>query len=90
MTHLCKKVWVTGKVQGVGFRYFTQLEARALQVQGYAKNLADGRVEVHVQGDEDKVERLCLWLHHGPPASRVDDIVVEDGTAMSVTGFKVM
>ncbi len=46
MASMCYKAWVQGTVQGVGFRYSTQAKANALGVQGYARNLDDGRVEV--------------------------------------------
>ncbi len=46
MAKVCYKAWVQGTVQGVGFRYSTQAKANTLNVQGYARNLEDGRVEV--------------------------------------------
>ena len=58
-----------GKVQGVGFRYTTQYEAKKLGLTGYAKNLDDGSVEVVACGEEGQVEKLMQWLKSGGPRS---------------------
>ena len=65
---------VGGKVQGVWFRASTRDRAVALQLRGYARNLADGRVEVLAAGDEEAVEQLAQWLHYGPPQAQVDEL----------------
>lgn len=56
MSKVCIIAWVYGRVQGVGFRYTTQYEAKRLGLTGYAKNLDDGSVEVVACGDEGQVE----------------------------------
>ncbi|KTS32818.1 acylphosphatase [Pantoea dispersa] len=72
------KIWVHGRVQGVGFRYYTQAQANALGVTGYAHNLADGSVEVLAAGEAQQVESLITWLKAGgPPSARVDKVLVE-------------
>jgi|UPI0008620C8D acylphosphatase len=72
------KIWVHGRVQGVGFRYYTQAQANALGVTGYAHNLADGSVEVLAAGEPQQVESLIAWLKAGgPPSARVDKVLVE-------------
>ena len=68
---------VSGRVQGVGFRAYTRAQANALDLRGYARNLADGRVEVLAVGDAAAIERLAEWLQHGPPLARVDAVVRE-------------
>ena len=65
---------VGGKVQGVFFRASARDRAVALQLRGFARNLADGRVEVLAVGDEDAVEELAQWLHYGPPHAQVDEL----------------
>jgi acylphosphatase len=55
----------------VYFRHSTRLEAERLALSGYARNLADGSVEVLVRGPADAVEQLHRWLHHGPKSARV-------------------
>lgn len=65
---------VHGRVQGVGFRWWTQRIARELGLGGSVRNLPDGCVEVHVVGPEDVVSHLERALRDGPPASRVERI----------------
>lgn len=62
---------ITGKVQGVFFRASTREQARRLGLRGYAKNVADGSVEVVVVGDVNAIEALTAWLQHGPPMAKV-------------------
>ena len=62
---------VSGKVQGVRFRALSQQIAIRYGLSGYARNLADGDVEVLVCGDKDKVEQMLIWLEQGPPSANV-------------------
>lgn len=71
-------VLISGKVQGVGFRNFTQRNARELGIKGYAKNLANGKVEVVAEGDRLQLYALIKALNQGPRASRVDDLKIEE------------
>jgi acylphosphatase len=66
---------VSGKVQGVWFRAGTREQAVALGLRGYARNLADGRVEVLAVGDAAAIAQLERWLHRGTPMARVDAVV---------------
>lgn len=66
---------VSGRVQGVAFRAYTRQRAQALGLQGFARNLADGRVEVLAVGDAAAIERLADWLRTGSPMARVDAVV---------------
>ncbi len=83
----CAKFLISGKVQGVFFRASTRSEALALDLSGYAKNLADGRVEVVAQGTEAALAELERWLKRGPPRARVDEVlridIVEAGAEES-------
>ncbi|HEY5849930.1 MAG TPA: acylphosphatase [Lysobacter sp.] len=65
---------VSGRVQGVFFRASTRDQAVALGLRGFARNLADGRVEVLAAGDEVALDRLAAWLRQGPPTAQVDDL----------------
>ena len=69
MSKVCIIARVYGRVQGVGFRYTTQYEAKKLGLTGYAKNLDDGSVEVVACGEEGQVEKLMQWLKSGGPRS---------------------
>ena len=68
---------VSGHVQGVGFRWFTEREALKRDVRGYVRNLADGRVEVIAQGEKETLLQFCERVRRGPPASRVEDVRIE-------------
>jgi acylphosphatase len=70
-------VFVSGDVQGVSFRAATVDEARRLGVNGWVRNLADGRVEAEAEGERAKVEALVRWCGRGPPAARVGGVRVE-------------
>ena len=71
-------VLITGRVQGVGFRNFTQRNARELGVNGYAKNLPDGTVEVVAEGDKAQLDALVALLKKGPRYARVDSLEVDE------------
>ncbi len=71
-------VLISGKVQGVGFRNFTRTNAKQIGVNGYAKNLANGKVEVVAEGEKLKLNALIEKLREGPRSSRVDAIEIEE------------
>ena len=75
---LAKRFYVSGIVQGVGFRMFSQRVSARLGVSGYAKNLADGRVEVYAIGSPEELAALRRELERGPRSSSVTGIVEED------------
>ncbi len=77
---VARKFIISGLVQGVGFRFFTQRAAARHQVRGYVRNLADGRVESLAEGDEKAVENFKHDLTTGPTFSKVEhleEIVLE-------------
>ncbi len=65
---------VGGRVQGVGFRYFTQASAAREGVCGWVKNLPDGRVAIRAEADADALERFERDIRRGPPGARVDHV----------------
>jgi acylphosphatase len=65
---------VTGRVQGVGFRFFTEREALRRGVNGYVRNLENGGVEIRAQADEDTLAKFRAVVERGPSGSRVDAI----------------
>jgi len=71
----CLRCHISGRVQGVWFRASTREQAVRLGVNGYARNLADGRVEVLACGDEEALSQLQEWLWQGPRGARVDQVV---------------
>ncbi|MDE0015171.1 MAG: acylphosphatase [Candidatus Poribacteria bacterium] len=71
-------VLISGKVQGVGFRNFTQMNAKQLGINGYAKNLPNGQVEVVAEGDKSHLDALVVFLKKGPRFARVDFLNIEE------------
>ena len=69
-------VFVSGRVQGVFFRYETRQLARRVGVTGWIRNLPDGRVEAVFEGEKDAVEQMIEFCRRGPPAARVDKVEV--------------
>ena len=84
-----RHVRVTGLVQGVFFRAWTQGHARELGISGWVRNCPDGSVEAHLTGEEDAVERMIQRLRSGPSNARVEDVLVEDSEPESVGRFEV-
>ena len=81
---------VTGRVQGVGFRYATARVAREADLTGWVRNDTDGSVEVWAQGDRGAVERFVRFLRVGPMAAEVDAVTVTSGVSNpSLSGFTV-
>ena len=70
-------VFVRGRVQGVGFRWWVRARALELGLAGHATNLADGRVEVVAEGDHDPCERLLTLLGRGPASADVTGVVAQ-------------
>ncbi len=70
------QVLVSGRVQGVGFRYSSYRQANHLQLEGWVRNLDDGRVEVFAGGEKSRVERFVKWLRHGPEHAAVEEISI--------------
>jgi acylphosphatase len=77
MAEGCRRCYVSGRVQGVGFRFSTHQQGRALGLAVSARNLPDGRVEVIARGCEDALDALCEWLRCGPAHARVVDVRCE-------------
>ena len=74
---IARRFYVSGRVQGVGFRYFTEDVAHREGVTGYVRNLADGRVEALIEGDLEAVTRVERAIRSGPAGARIEGIDVE-------------
>jgi acylphosphatase len=72
-----KHYLLSGRVQGVGFRYFAYRLARELGLRGWVRNLPDGRVEIEAQGEEDSLDQFLLEIKSGPQLAIVKDISIE-------------
>jgi acylphosphatase len=90
MNPICaRRFLVEGRVQGVWFRAATREQAQRLAVTGFARNLADGRVEVVAQGEAAALDALQDWLRQGPPLARVADLQVEHCEPCDRQGFTI-
>lgn len=84
-----RHVHVTGRVQGVSFRAWTQEQAEARGVSGWVRNRPDGSVEAVIAGPDDAVEALIAALHDGPPAAKVADLHVMEAETPADSGFHI-
>ena len=83
------RVLVDGRVQGVGFRCSAAREALRLGIQGWARNLRDGRVEAVYEAPRDAVEEMLAWTRRGPASARVDEMTIHDEEPKEERGFSV-
>ena len=81
--------FVSGRVQGVYFRATTRETARERGVDGWVRNLEDGRVEAVFEGPRHDVEAMVEWCHEGSPRARVEDVEVEYVDSEGLEGFEV-
>ncbi len=82
-------VYVSGRVQGVYYRASTRDTAREKEVDGWVRNLDDGRVEAVFEGSESAVEAMIEWCHTGSRAAEVDDVDVTREKPEEMDGFEV-
>jgi acylphosphatase len=87
---VARRYVISGRVQGVGFRYFAEAAAAREGLHGWVRNLPDGRVEIVAEGEADSVERFDRHVRHGPSGARVSDVdVQEELPEHRTTGFSV-
>ena len=72
-----RRLLISGRVQGIGYRESMRLAAESLGVSGWVRNLRDGRVEAVVSASAEKVDAMVAWAHRGPSSARVDRVEVE-------------
>jgi acylphosphatase len=86
---VARRFVISGRVQGVGFRFFAEDRARVEQLAGYVRNLSDGRVEAVAEGEEENVLRFERALHRGPRGAIVERVVSEPVPAENRYGFSI-
>lgn len=86
---ICRIYYVRGRVQGVGFRNFVQRCALQIGVDGYTRNLSDGRVEVLAQGSAAALQQLEAELWRGPAWAEVSDVAQEETNLRTLQGFGI-
>ncbi|MDJ0552932.1 MAG: acylphosphatase [Microcoleaceae cyanobacterium MO_207.B10] len=83
-------VFISGKVQGVGYRFYTLEKALKMSVNGTVKNLSDGRVEAIFEGSKESVEKMIKWCEQGPTYAVVKDVKVEYEKPEGIKGFEII
>ena len=84
------KILVSGRVQGVYFRLFTQNKAKHFAIKGSVKNLPDGRVEIIAEAGSMAIEKFIKWCHKGPITARVDHVeITELQSGELLTSFEI-
>ena len=87
---VARRYVITGRVQGVGFRFFTEDAAAREGVHGWVRNLPDGGVEAYLEGDAEAVDRVESRLRRGPASAQVEHVEVEDRIPTGrATGFSI-
>ncbi|EAR56739.1 hypothetical acylphosphatase [Photobacterium sp. SKA34] len=89
MSQLCIRAIVTGRVQGVGFRFHTAHEGLKYSLKGYAKNLPDGSVEILACGEKENIDALLVWLGSGVKLADIKSIKTEELEWRHVDGFTI-
>ena len=90
MTDLAVHIIVHGQVQGVFFRATTLARALECSLVGWVRNLSDGTVEVHAEGDRETLDRFIEWCQQGPPSAKVSRIDLEWITPQAMSNFKIL
>ena len=80
---------ISGRVQGVGYRYFTERAARQSGLAGWVRNLPDGRVEAEIQGENEKLVHFLSQLRRGPALGRVTDIQKYEVPVLEESMFEI-
>ncbi len=83
-------VFISGHVQGVGYRYSTWDTAALLKLKGWICNLRDGRVEAVFEGSSDRVQEILQWCHQGPPTATVTEVTVHYEPPEHLRSFEVI
>ena len=83
------KLKINGRVQGVGFRYWAKVQAKRLKINGYAKNLADGSVEILASGKKTKIKELEKICNQGPSNAFVKSVNLQTKNYICFEGFNI-
>ncbi len=83
-------VKIYGRVQGVFFRANTKEMAEKLGIKGWVRNMPDGSVEAVFEGENEAVEQIIEWCHHGPPMARVEKVDVKYEEPKGEKDFKII
>jgi acylphosphatase len=80
---------ISGKVQNVGFRFYTKKAAKSLGINGYVKNLPDGSVYIEAEAEDYIIDQFVEWCRKGPSWARVEKINIQENDIMNYVGFTI-
>jgi acylphosphatase len=83
------RITVSGKVQNVGFRFYTAKTAVEFNIEGFVKNEPDGSVYIEAEGEDDALETFMHWCRRGPQWARIDRFDIQEQPLMNYYGFQV-
>lgn len=83
------QITVKGKVQNVGFRYYTKRTAGKMALRGFVKNRPDGSVYIEAEGEEEIISHFISWCHQGPEWARVDEVVSQEQPLQGYKDFVI-
>jgi acylphosphatase len=89
MTRIAREVRISGRVQGVAFRWCAKERAEVLGVDGWVANRLDGAVAAWIEGEEADVAEMLAWLRRGPPAARVAGLDAAERAPLGLSGFEI-
>jgi len=84
------RVFVSGRVQGVGYRHEARGIARFYGLSGIVRNLSDGRVYIEAEGKKEVLDKFISWCRKGPLHGHVDSVITEKGEMKGYNGFNVI
>jgi acylphosphatase len=90
MEKLLYKINVSGRVQGVGFRYNAAREARNHGITGFVKNLSNGEVYIEAEGSGSDLNSFVEWCKKGPAFGRVESVIVNHSPPVNYDDFKIV
>lgn len=82
-------VYVSGRVQGVGYRFSTYDQAHEFKLAGWVRNLPDGRVEAVFEGTADRIQQMMDWCHQGPSAAKVVEVTITHEPPAGLKHFEI-
>lgn len=86
---ICRKIQIKGRVQGVGFRFYTRRWAQKLGLKGFVENKLSGMVYLEIEGKEKKINLLITKLKQGPPLAKVEEIKIIPCELQNFSSFEI-
>ena len=83
-------IQVIGQVQGVYYRALAKEKANELDLKGFVRNEPDGSVYLEVEGSSEQLEKLVTWCRQGPPRSKVEEVITQEGTIVGFKKFEII